>query len=185
MPSYRRRRILGGVYFFTVVTYLRRHVFTTDVSSKLLKSAMAEARQRLPFSIDAIVLLPDHLHMVMRLPEGDDDFPARLAKIKRNFTEAYLAAGGRDGPSNPSRQRQRYRGVWQKRYYEHAICDYDDFKRHLDYVHANPVKHGLAHRPSEWAWSTFHRYVESGEYAPDWCGHIELPGGFDIEPDGW
>jgi len=135
--------------------------------------------------MDAIVLLPDHVHMIMRLPPDEDDFPARLSKIKRNFTEGYLASGGSENKPTPARRRQRYRGVWQKRYYEHAIRDYDDFKRHLDYLHANPVKHGLVHRPSEWTWSSFHRYVKSGEYDPDWCGHLELPGGADIEPDGW
>ena len=185
MPYYRRWRIAGGVYCFTLVTHERKPIFSADSSRRMLHKAIDESMERMPFSLDAIVLLPDHLHMLMRLPENDDDFPSRLAKIKRNFTSAYLESGGDEGRSTPGRERQRYRGVWEKRYFEHWIRDYADFKRHLDYIHVNPVKHGFVQWPRDWRWSTFHRYVKIGEYDLDWCGHVDLPGGADIEPDAW
>ena len=185
MPYYRRWRSEGGIYFFTLVSHERRGVFAEDSAHTLLHNALNEARRRLPFDLDAMVLLPDHLHMLMRLPLGDDDVPSRIAKIKRNFTQAYLAAGGSEGTITESRRRQRYRGVWQKRYYEHCIRNYEDYKQHLDYIHANPVRHGLVERPLDWQWSSFQRYVITGEYDEQWCGHIELPGGANIEPDGW
>ena len=185
MPNYRRWRVPGGVFFFTLVAHERRPILTLDLARPILRQAFVDANARLLFAVDAVVLLPDHLHLLMRLPPGEDDYPARLAKIKRNFTEGYLAAGGREGRSTPSRERQRYRGVWEKRYYEHCIRNYRDFRMHLDYIHVNPVKHGLVQWPRDWPWSTFHSYVSKGEYDADWCGHIELPGGADVEPDTW
>jgi putative transposase len=185
MPSYRRWRIEGGVYFFTLVTHERRPILTADLSRAILRKAFIDARKRLAFVLDAIVLLPEHLHMLMRLPDKDDRFSVRVSKIKRNFTEAYLEMGGTEGRCTPGRRRQRYRGVWEKRFYEHWIRDHRDFKLHLDYIHVNPVKHGLVQWPRDWPWSTFHRYVKLGEYDLDWCGHVEFPGGVDIEPDTW
>lgn len=181
MPSYRRWRVPGGTFFFTVVTHERRRFLTDPPCRRFLR----EANSKLPFDVKAIVLLPDHLHMLMVLPAGEDDYSARMAKIKRNFTEAYLDSGGSEGRGSAGRDRQRYRGVWEKRYYEHWIRDYQDFKLHLDYIHVNPVKHGLVSWPREWEWSTFQQYVKSGEYDTDWRGHVDLPGGTDIEPDTW
>ena len=98
---------------------------------------------------------------------------------------AYLASGGTEADGTPSRSRHRLRGVWQKQFWEHTIRDYRDTRRHLDYIHANPVKHGLVDRQRDWQYSTFARFVRLGEYAEDWCGHVKLPGGVDIEPDAW
>jgi len=175
----------GGTYFFTVVTHERNGILTSPLARKLLRQAFTNVRCMRPFQQLAIVLLPDHLHLLWRLPDGDSDYSIRLGGIKQAFTRSWLAAGGQEGSVGYARRRQEYRGVWQKRFYEHAICDYRDFKRHLDYVHVNPVKHGLVDWPREWPWSSFHRYVKLGEYDPDWCGHVELPGGVDIEPDVW
>ena len=183
MPSYRRWHV-GGAFFFTVVTHERRPIFASESARRMLRAAIGQAQGRLSFELPAIVLLPDHIHMIMRLPEGDGDFSRRISAMKRNFTEAYLRAEGSEGKPTPGRTRQRYRGVWQKRFYEHAIRDYRDFKRHLDYIHVNPVKHGLAEWPRDWPWSSFHRYVNRGEYDEQWCGHVDLAG-VDIEPDDW
>lgn len=98
-------------------------------------------------------------------------------------TSIYLAPATRR--TTQAKQRQRYRGVWQPRFFEHTIRNYADFKMHLDYIHSNPVKHGLAASPQAWPWSSFHRYVREGEYDMDWCGHITLPSGTDIEPEQW
>ena len=184
MPSYRRWHVEGGMYFFTLVAHERRPVFADESARQMLHLAIEQARERLPFELPAIVLLPDHIHMIMRLPQGDADFPRRIGAVKRNFTQPYVRAGGPEGQSTSGRARQRYRGVWQKRFYEHAIRNYRDFKQHLDYVHVNPVKHGLVERPRDWLWSSFHGYVDSGEYDEQWCGRVELAG-VDIEPEDW
>jgi len=110
----------------------------------------------------ACVLLPDHLHCIWSLPEGDDDFPARWASIKRFFTHHYLAGGGTELPVTESRDRQRGRGVWQPRYWEHRIRDEDDWFRLRDYIHLNPVKHGYVVRPEDWPWSSLHRHIRLG-----------------------
>ncbi len=123
-----------------------------------------------------MVLLPDHLHVLWRLPEGDADYAARIGALKKRFTRAYLARGGAEGEVSASQHRQRCRGVWQKRFWEHRIRNARDFHMHVDYIHANPVKHGLVALPREWAHSTFVRFVDAGWYEDDWCGRIDLPG---------
>ena len=185
MPNYRRWKIEGGVYFFTLVTHGRRPVFAAESARALLRKAFEAAQARRPFKLDAIVLLPDHLHMIWRLPDGDSDFSRRIAAIKYAFTRSYLGTGGMESPPPNGAKRHRNRGVWQKRFYEHCIRDSRDFKRHLDYIHVNPVKHGLVAWPRDWAWSTFHRYFQQGEYERDWCGRFELPGDVYVEPDAW
>ena len=184
MPNYRRWRVEGGVYFFTIVTHQRRPILTTAVGRRFLRHAMIEARRRRPFEQLGIVLLPEHIHMIWRLPDGDVDYSIRIGAIKESFTRDYLASGGAEGASTPGRRRQRYRGVWQKRFIEHCIRDWADFKRHLDYIHANPVKHGHVEYPRQWSWSSFHRYRRMGWYENDWCGRVDLPGNLDVEPEG-
>jgi putative transposase len=114
-------------------------------------------------------LLPDHLHMIWRLPPGDADFSTRWSVIKRSFTRGWLASGGAEGSISDSRRRNRRRGVWQRRFWERCMRDPDDLNRHIDYVHYNPVKHGLVRCPHAWEWSSFHRWVRDGYYEPHWC----------------
>ena len=121
------------------------------------RQALIEARRRRPFEQLGMVLLPDHFHVLWRLPPGDSDYSARMKAVKESFTRAFLAAGGWEGRGSLSRRRQGYRGVWHKRFWEHAIRDHEDFRRHLDYIHASPVKHGLVEYPRDWPWSSFHR----------------------------
>jgi putative transposase len=118
-----------------------------------------------------------------RLPEGDADYSTRVSLLKKRFTERRLSGGGGESSSTPSRRRHRVRGVWQKRFYEHTIRGYRDYKAHLGYIHMNPVKHGLATKPADWPWSTFKKFVSLGEYEDDWAGPLHQPGGIDIEPD--
>jgi putative transposase len=125
--------------------------------------------------MDAMVLLPDDLHMLWRLPEGDLEYSARLPVLKKRFTRAYLSGGGREAEVLRGQRRHRLRGVWQRRFWEHTIRDGRDFRLHLDYIHLNPVKHGLTDRPADWAWSSFHWYVKLRWYDQDWCGRIDLP----------
>lgn len=154
MPNYRRCRTPGGVYFFTVVAAEREPVFTREVTRAALRTAIQTVKREQPFHIEAWVLLPDHLHCLWRLPQGDADFPLRWAKIKRlTRHNLELSSGAK---------------LWQPRYWEHFIRDENDFACHLDYIHWNPVKHGLVHRAADWPYSTFHRFVTAGVYSVDW-----------------
>jgi putative transposase len=168
MPNFRRYFVAGGTFFFTLVTYGRRRFLTTELARDCLRDAIAAVRAERQFEIQAIVLLPEHLHTLWTLPREDTDYSTRWRRIKERFTTAYLAGGGRECEIAASRQKRGERGVWQRRFWEHMIRDEDDFERHFDYIHYNPVKHGLVKCPSEWPFSTFARCVESGIYSPDW-----------------
>ena len=176
MPWYRRNYVPGGTYFFTVVSYQRRGMLVDLLSRESLHEAIATIRDKWPFEIVAIVLLPDHLHSVWTLPAEDDKYSLRWRRIKEEFTRKFLAGGGHELPQSASRIRQAYRGVWQKRFWEHTCDDEDDLKRCVDYVHWNPKKHGLVERVADWPWSSFHRFVKLGEYPPDWGSQDPTPG---------
>lgn len=158
----------GRAFFFTAVTHGRRAIFATDAGREAFREAIRSVRVDHPFRLTAIVLLPDHVHAVWVLPEGDPDYSTRWRLIKSRFTRLWLASGGDPGPVGPSRRRKGEEGIWQRRFYEHACRDDDDLKRCVDYLHVNPVKHGLVARVIDWPWSSFHRYVRMGEYPPDW-----------------
>lgn len=165
MTSYRRNFIPGGSFFFTVNLADRRLSLLTD-HIDLLRSVFRETRQRHPFTIDAVVVLPDHLHTVWTLPEDDADFAMRWRLIKSAFSRG-VARGER---ISSSRAAKAERAIWQRRYWEHTIRDECDFARHLDYVHINPVKHGLVARVRDWMPSSFHLHVKLGNYPVDWAG---------------
>jgi len=184
MPNYRRSRREGGSFFLTLVTHQRRPILTTPSGRKFLHDAIASVEAARPFDLRGIVLIPDHLHLIMGLPQGDADYSTRIGLIKKAFTKAYLAAGGTEGQNTESRRRHRVRGIWEKRFWEHTIRDHKDFVFHLEYIHRNPVKHKLVQRSVDWPWSSFHRYVNLGWYSPDWRGREHLPGGTEyyLEP---
>ena len=165
MTNYRRNLIRGGSYFFTVNLAERRlRLLTNNVG--LLRRAFDYARARHPFSIDAIVILPDHLHAIWTLPEGDADFALRWTLIKAMFSRGLPTTEG----ISPSRSNKRERGVWQRRYWEHTLRNEDDFERHANYIHFNPVKHGHVTCVKDWPYSSFHRFVRRGIYPEDWAG---------------
>ncbi|RLC91906.1 MAG: transposase [Chloroflexi bacterium] len=166
MPEYRRARIPGGTYFFTVVTYRKHPILAADAAVELLLECIRSVEVEHPFTTDAMVVLPDHLHCIWTLPEGDHGFSERWRQIKASFTRAYL--GGRPDVVSPSMRGKGERGVWQRRFWEHVIRDEDDFRRHLDYIHYNPVKHRLVERPMQWKHSTFRSFVAKGAYPADW-----------------
>jgi len=165
MPDYRRLRIAGGSYFFTVNLADRRSCLLTDRVDDL-RHAVRRVRALAPFHIDAWVVLPDHLHAVWTLPEGDDDFPRRWKAIKDLFSRR------QEPVERLSRSRvfQGERGIWQRRYWEHAIRDDGDYAAHLDYVHFNPVKHGYALHPADWPYSSFRACSARGFYPSGWVG---------------
>jgi putative transposase len=169
MPEYRRPFVPGGTFFFTVVTQDRRPILCTDLARPLLRSAIEVTRAERPFDLLAIVLLGDHLHAIWELPPGDADFSSRWAAIKARFTRNYLAAGGTEAAVTADRARHRGRGVWQQRFYDHVIRDQDDLNRHLDYLHYNPVKHGVSSCPHAYVHSTFAKWVKRGAYESNWC----------------
>jgi putative transposase len=165
MPRYRRARIEGGVFFFTVAL--------ADRSGDLLVRHIARIREaygakRAAFETNAICILPDHMHAIWSLPADDKDFATRWSLIKSGFSR-YLAPGRW---RSASKIKKRDKGVWQRRYWEHAIRDDADFERHVDYIHFNPVKHGHVTRVRDWPYSSFHRYVEQGVLPLDWGGDM-------------
>ena len=168
MSDYRRFRVPGATYFFTVVTAGRTPIFADAGAVKCLAEVLRRVRAKHPFQTVAMVVLPDHLHCVWTLPHGDDAFSRRWQWIKGEFSERWLAAGGVESPRSRSRNTRGERGVWQRRFWEHVIRDDDDLERHVDYIHFNPVKHGLARHPAEWRWSTFARHLRLGTYPPEW-----------------
>jgi putative transposase len=173
MPDYRRQKIPGGTFFFTVVTFRRRPILTIPASRRLLRAAWLDVRERFPFITEAVCLLPDHLHCIWTLPEGEVDYSLRWKEIKRLFTKGYLSEIGAGDRRNASRLKRGEAAIWQRRFWEHVIRDQEDLNRHLDYLHYNPVKHGLVERVCEWPWSSFHRYVRREWYPPDWGGDID------------
>jgi putative transposase len=168
MPNYRRYHVAGGTYFFTLKTERNAPIFREQKNVRLLGDVFREMKQNWPLEITALVLLPDHLHSIWTLPPGDAEYPMRWGWLKKEFTQRYLVQGGREQPRSRSRKRNRRRGVWQRRYWEHTIEDEDDFEAHFDYVHWNPVKHGYVKCPHEWPHSSFHRWVRKGVYAHNW-----------------
>ncbi|HHH43786.1 MAG TPA: transposase [Gammaproteobacteria bacterium] len=164
---YRRARVPGGCYFFTLVTHQRCQLFGSEAAVNLLRTAFRSVMRKHPFSLDAIVVLPDHLHCIWTLPPGDADFARRWRLVKTAFTRRCSPAWyGGVPPATPVGKQGRQ--VWQRRYWEHVIRDEDDFRAHVDYIHYNPVRHGYVNRPADWAWSSFGRFVRRGVLASDW-----------------
>ncbi len=173
MPNYHRIRIEGGTYFFTVVTAHRRPILTTEPARSILHDVWTAAKQLAPFETLAICLLPDHIHCIWRLPDGDANYSAQWNMIKGFFSKRYLNEEGLKQELSPSQVKRREAGIWQRRFWEHAICDEDDLDAHLDYIHYNPVKHGYVEKAIDWKWSSLHRYVQKGFYDGDWVGGDE------------
>jgi len=178
MPEYRRAYLPGGTFFFTVVTYKRNPILTDNTSRTLLHDAFQNVKIRYPFTMDAICLLPDHLHCIWTLPEGDSNYAIRWKEIKRIFSRQYGRQFGSPEKRNQSREKRLESTVWQRRYWEHAIRDEKDFLIHVEYIHYNPVKHGLVTRVADWEWSSFHRYVAMGMYDAAWGGENNHTGEF-------
>lgn len=175
MRKYVRSRI-GSMFFFTLVTQNRRPILTTPLGRRCLREAIAYCRTRHPFDVTAIVLLPDHLHAVLDFPLGDNDYSTRLRLIKSRFSTLWIRRGGSEVVVNASRKRRQERGIWQRRFYEHTCRDEEDVRRCIDYIHVNPLKHGLVARVIDWKWSSFHRYLKEGYYGPEWGSAAEWYG---------
>ncbi|MDD5276620.1 MAG: transposase [Methylovulum sp.] len=168
MSNYRRNFVAGGCYFFTVNLLERQKTLLTDHIG-LLRDSVRRVKRLYPFHIDAWVVLPDHLHCVLTLPPDTSDFPMRWRLIKLLFSKGLP----RTERLSATRSKRSERGIWQRRYWEHTITTELDYSRHIDYIHANPLKHGYVTRVQDWPYSTFHRYIHDGILTADWCGNTD------------
>ena len=169
MPNWRRAHVPGGSFFFTVVTDGRAPILCKEPARRSLGNVIRDCLRTWPFRLDAIVLLPDHLHAIWTLPSGDSEYPKRWGWIKKEFTKQWLQLGGKEQPQTVGRKSDGRRGVWQPKYWEHTLEDEDDYEAHFDYIHFNPVKHGYVRCPRDWPHSSFHRWVKSGVYPDHWA----------------
>jgi putative transposase len=170
MPDYRRNRVPGGTFFFTVNLLDRRSdLLVTRIDA--LRKAVRRVRSSAPFHIDAWVVLPDHMHCLWTLPEADDDYPGRWRAIKKAFSKSLPAIE----PLSAAMTARGERGIWQQRYWEHTIRDDRDYAAHMDYIHFNPVKHGYAENSIDWPFSSFRRCVDAGLYPVGWLGGRDEP----------
>ena len=178
MSNYRRLRVPGGCYFLTInlqdrnADLLVRHIAQ-------LRSAIRQVRRARPFNIEAWVVLPEHMHCMIVLPQGDDGFSERVRDIKANFSRALPNPGPNVAIRRSSQSRRRERSIWQRRFWEHWIRSNEDWSRHFDYIHFNPVKHGHVTHARDWPYSTFHHWVKQGMYPRDWgrCNDGDLAAG--------
>ncbi|MCB1864647.1 MAG: transposase [Chromatiales bacterium] len=172
---YRRAFAPGGSFFFTLVTEGRRPLLQSADAVATLRQAFRAVRLSRPFGMDAVVVLPDHLHCIWSLPEGDHDFATRWRLIKTWFTK-HCDPAFRSHP-DASRQARGEQAVWQHRYWEHRLRDEGDYARHVDYIQFNPVKHGYVAAAWDWPYSSFRRHVKAGVYPADWgAGGVDLAG---------
>jgi putative transposase len=169
---YRRSQSAGGTYFFTLnladrsSDLLVRHI-------DLFRVVLAQVKQAHPFALVAMVVLPEHLHAIWRLPEDDADYPMRWSLIKAGLSRRME----KDERISASRAAKRERNIWQRRYWEHQIRDESDLARHVDYIHYNPVKHGWVKQPIDWPHSTLHGYIDRKIIAPDWGAQVDVKNG--------
>jgi putative transposase len=175
MSRYRRSRAPGTTYFFTVNTYRRQRISTHPEVPATLRTALREVRNQYPFCIDALAVLPDHLHALWTLPPGDANYAIRWSLVKRQVSQSarHLIVQAQSA----SQSKRREIGFWERRYWEYQIRDDADFARHVDYVHYNPVKYGLVEHVRDWPYSTFHRHVRLGTYPIGWAGGDAIAAG--------
>ena len=169
--EYRRTHIKGGRFFFTVVSYRREKIFTTAENIDVLRQGIRQVMQRHPFTIDAFVVLPEHLHCIWTMPQDDHDFSKRWRLIKSYFSR-HCTHGHKE--QNETRIRKKEQTIWQRRFWEHFIRDEKDFISHVEYIHYNPVRHGFVQAPKDWKYSSFHRYTDNGVYDREWGSYSAM-----------
>jgi putative transposase len=172
MSRYIRPKVAGASVFFTVTLADRRSdLLVREIDA--LRCAVGATLTEHPVFIDAWIVLPDHLHCVWTLPEGDADYSTRWKKIKARFTKSVGLVGARSA----SKVAKGESGLWQRRFWDHHIRDERDFTMHLQYCWWNPVKHGLVGRPVDWPYSSIHRDIRLGRVEPEWSG-VGIDGAF-------
>jgi len=171
MTKYRRIYTLGASWFFTVNLAKRHNNQLLVEKIELLREAFLYVKKRKPFEINAVVIMPDHLHCIWTLPEGDTNYSGRWNLLKGHFSRGM----SKGEAISQSRIKRRERGIWQRRFWAHLLTDQNDFNIHFDYIHWNPVKHGWTKSVKDWPYSSFHRYVDSGIYSGDWGYSGDFP----------
>ncbi len=174
MPEYRRVKKEGGIYFFTLVTYQRQKLFFPSEVRKLLIQTVEEVREFHSFEMIAYCVLTDHVHFLWQMPEQESDYAMRIGLIKRRFSKKYSPLYGETLQRTESQLKRRELTIWQRRFWEHFIRDEIDLGRHIEYIHYNPIKHGLLKRTVDWDCSSFHDYVSDGVYDSDWGISYEM-----------
>jgi len=168
--QYRRADVKGGTYFFTINLAERKNTLLIEEIDKL-RCVMNKVKKQHPFKLDAMVVLPDHMHAIWTMPNNDSDYPKRWMLIKSGFSRQLP----KHETINKSRQRKGERGIWQRRYWEHLIRDDHDYQMHVDYIHYNPVKHGYVKRAVDWPYSSVHEHLSKGLLTWDWgCNEDKL-----------
>lgn len=170
--EYRRTIVKGAVYFFTLNLRDRKSDLLIKEIDKL-RLAFNKVIRKHPFKIEGIVILPDHLHFMFKLPSNDGDYPLRIRLIKSAFTHQIEG----NEYTNPSRDKKKERGIWQRRYWEHLIRDERDFESHLNYIYYNPVKHGYVKRVINWPYSSIHRDIKLGIFPVNWACELDFKNG--------
>ena len=155
---YRRAYVCGAIYFFTVNLRDRTsNLLIEEIDT--LRGSFQKVKQNHPYKINAAVILPNHLHMIMTLPTSNSNYLQRLNLIKGEFSKQIMPIEA----INPSRKSKKERGVWQRRFWEHLIRDEQDYIHHVNYIHYNPVKHGYVTHAIDWPYSSLHQFIKSGE----------------------
>jgi putative transposase len=170
VSNYIRNYTAGACYFLTLNLEQRINNPVLIDNINLLRSAFKQVKKKHPFKINAIVVLPDHIHLLITLPEASSDYTNIIRTLKAYFSKHLAKAEY----ISDVRSKRNERGIWQRRFWEHTIKDQRDFNNHMDYIHWNPVKHGYVNKVKDWPHSSFHQCVENGFYAIDWCGDAEM-----------
>ena len=158
MSDYRRAFSPGGYFFFTVVTYKRQKLFLNENNIIILRKALRHVKNNNPFEIDAIVVLPDHIHTIWRLPQDDSNYSLRWRLIK-HYVSTHIDA---------TINHRKEKNIWQRRFWEHNIRNENDWRNHMDYIHYNPVKHGYVEHPRHWKYSSYSNSFIKGWYDSSW-----------------
>lgn len=167
-----RHRTKGATYFFTL-RLAQRHDDLLIRKIDHLRNAMRDTLRRYPFKIDAIVVLPNVIHMLWTLPEGDSKYPTRIAMLKSRFSRVMPmpAHQTQTQTPTPTQIKRAEKGIWQRQYWEHEIRDADDLKRHRDMIYLSPVHAGLCPAPQDWPHTSLHRDLALGQPAHEPLGH--------------
>lgn len=171
--NYRRAYIENSKIFITMVTNKRRHILINNID--IIRESIKQIKNKIPFKIEAIVILPDHIHMTIQ-PQEIKKYPEIIKGIKTHFSRNIDETKLEDYKLTESRKEKKEKDIWQRRYWEHTITDEEDLGKHIDYIHYNPIKHGYVKQPKEWKYSTFKKYVKQGLYDENWCDFNEDSG---------
>ncbi len=168
MADYRRIKIEGGTYFFTLVAYQRKKLFLKTKAIEIFFESLYHVQELHPFSNLAYCILPEHIHLLWKMPIDEANYSLRIGEIKKRFSKQFILEFGNPNSVAPIQKKRGETGIWQRRFWEHFIRDESDLIRHIDYIHYNPVKHGLVSQVKEWPASSFFDYVGAGYYDHDW-----------------